>query len=83
MVQNRCGPPTSVPPLFFWTSRKTALPFSGVVMAVARDWFVRHAALLFAVLPPLLVLSAAGGLAKQAAQLTGEVNAYVAGVRAA
>ena len=35
--------------------------FSGVVMAVARDWFVRHAALLFAVLPPLLVLSAAGG----------------------
>ncbi len=35
--------------------------FSGVAMALARDWFSRHAALLFAVLPALLVLSAAGG----------------------
>jgi hypothetical protein len=35
--------------------------FSGVAMAVARDFFVRHAARIFAVLPPLLVLSAAAG----------------------
>ncbi len=35
--------------------------FSGVALAVAREWFGRHAALWLAVLPPLLVLCAAGG----------------------
>ena len=35
--------------------------FSGVALAVARAWFTRHAPLLMALLPPLLVLSAAAG----------------------
>jgi hypothetical protein len=35
--------------------------FSGVAMSLARDFFARQAGVLFAVLPPLLVLSAAGG----------------------
>jgi hypothetical protein len=35
--------------------------FSGVALAVARDWFVRRARWLLAMLPPLLVLAAAGG----------------------
>ena len=34
---------------------------SGVVLALARDWFARRAAVLMAILPPLLVLTAAGG----------------------
>jgi hypothetical protein len=35
--------------------------FSGVALAVAQSWFVRHARAVLAVVPPLLVLSAAGG----------------------
>jgi hypothetical protein len=35
--------------------------FSGVALAAAQTWFVRHAPRILAVLPPLLVLSAAGG----------------------
>jgi hypothetical protein len=35
--------------------------FSGVALAVAQAWFVRHARRILAVIPPLLVLSAAGG----------------------
>jgi hypothetical protein len=35
--------------------------FSGVALAVAQGWFLRHARRIFAVLPPALVLSAAGG----------------------
>jgi hypothetical protein len=35
--------------------------FSGVAMALASAWFARHRLRLLAVLPPLLVLSAAGG----------------------
>jgi len=35
--------------------------FSGVAMALAPAWFARHRARLLAVLPPLLVLSAAAG----------------------
>ncbi len=35
--------------------------FSGVALAVAQDWFLRRAHGILAVLPPLLVLSAAGG----------------------
>jgi hypothetical protein len=35
--------------------------FSGVALAVARDWFARRTETVLALLPPLLVLSAAGG----------------------
>ncbi len=35
--------------------------FSGVALGVARDWFARRAETVLALLPPLLVLSAAGG----------------------
>jgi hypothetical protein len=35
--------------------------FSGVALAVAQSWFVRHARIVLAVVPPLLVLSAAAG----------------------
>jgi hypothetical protein len=35
--------------------------FSGVALAVARDWFARRAGMVLALLPPLLVLSAAAG----------------------
>ena len=35
--------------------------FSGVLLAVASAWFTRHAARVLAILPPLLVLTAAAG----------------------
>ncbi len=35
--------------------------FSGVALALARGWFLRHAGMLFAVLPPLLIVTAAAG----------------------
>jgi hypothetical protein len=35
--------------------------FSGVAMALAPAWFARHRATLLAILPPMLVLSQAGG----------------------
>jgi hypothetical protein len=68
--------------------------FSGVALAVARDWFFRRARVLLAVLPPLLVLTAAGGywfatlnpfnpLQLQNAATLGEQLGHIAGYYAA